>query len=54
MIALPGGSTPIAIFAELASRGVDWEGATLMLGDDRMVAKDHEASNQAKLEAAFA
>ncbi|GAB5349201.1 6-phosphogluconolactonase [Alteriqipengyuania sp. 357] len=54
MIALPGGSTPIAIFEELASRGVDWEGATLMLGDDRMVPKDHPASNQAKLEHAFA
>ena len=54
MIALPGGSTPIAIFAELASRGVDWEGATLMLGDDRMVPRDHPASNQAKLESAFA
>ena len=54
VIAVPGGSTPIAIFDELAARGLDWAGATLMLGDDRMVAKDHAASNQAKLEAAFA
>tara|TARA_B100001765_G_scaffold206894_1_gene164555 strand:- start:89 stop:715 length:627 start_codon:yes stop_codon:yes gene_type:complete len=54
VIAVPGGSTPIAIFDELAARGLDWSGATLMLGDDRMVEKDHAASNQAKLEAAFA
>lgn len=54
VIAVPGGSTPVAIFDELAERGVDWAGATLMLGDDRLVEKDHPASNQAKLEAAFA
>ena len=54
VIAVPGGSTPIAIFDELAQRGLDWSGATLMLGDDRLVEKDHPASNQAKLEAAFA
>ena len=53
-ICVPGGSTPIAIFEELAARGLDWAGATLMLGDDRMVPKDHPASNQAKLESAFA
>ncbi|MEL7730291.1 6-phosphogluconolactonase [Citromicrobium bathyomarinum] len=54
MIAVPGGSTPVAIFDELAARGLDWTGARLMLGDDRLVAKDHPASNQAKLESAFA
>ena len=53
VIAVPGGSTPIAIFDELAARGLDWSGTTLMLGDDRMVEKGHAASNQAKLEAAF-
>lgn len=54
VIAVPGGSTPVAIFEELAARGLDWSGATLMLGDDRQVPRDHPASNQAKLEAAFA
>ena len=54
VIAVPGGSTPVAIFAELARRGLDWSGVTLMLGDDRIVPLDHTASNQAKLESAFA
>ncbi len=53
VIAVPGGSTPLAIFDELAARGLDWSGVTLMLGDDRMVPRDHPASNQAKLEAAL-
>ncbi|KPM22545.1 6-phosphogluconolactonase [Citromicrobium bathyomarinum] len=53
VIAVPGGSTPVAIFAELAERGLDWSGATIMLGDDRQVPRDHEASNQAKLERAL-
>lgn len=54
LVAVPGGSTPVAIFEELAARGLDWAGTTLMLGDDRLVPRDHEASNQAKLETAFA
>ena len=54
VIAVPGGSTPIAIFDALAARELDWSGTTLMLGDDRMVDREHAASNQAKLEAAFA
>lgn len=53
VIAVPGGSTPLAIFDELARRGLDWAGVTLMLTDDRQVPLDHPASNQAKLEGAF-
>ncbi len=53
IVAVPGGSTPIAIFDELARRGLDWAGVTLMLTDDRQVPLDHPASNQAKLEGAF-
>ena len=52
-IAVPGGSTPLPIFEELVASGIDWPGVTLMLGDDRMVPRDHPASNQAKLEAAL-
>ncbi len=53
-LAVPGGSTPIPIFADLSARELDWRGAQLMLTDDRQVPIDHPASNQAKLEAAFA
>lgn len=54
VVAVPGGSTPVAIFEELAARGLDWSGTTLMLGDERLVPRDHPASNQSKLAAAFA
>ena len=52
-IAVPGGSTPLPIFEELVGSGIDWSGVTLMLGDDRIVEKSHDASNLAKLEGAF-
>ena len=52
-IAVPGGSTPLPIFEELAASDLDWSGVTLMLGDDRIVEPGHPASNQAKLEGAF-
>lgn len=54
VIAVPGGSTPLKIFEILAERNLDWAGVTLLLTDDREVALDHEASNQAKLNATFA
>jgi len=52
-LAVPGGKTPIPIFAELCRRALPWGTATLMLTDDRVVAVNHPASNQGKLEAAF-
>jgi 6-phosphogluconolactonase len=52
-IALPGGSTPIRVFALLAERGLDWGGATLVLTDDRQVPSQHSASNLGKLQAAL-
>lgn len=52
-IAVPGGSTPLRIFALLAERDLDWRGTTLVLTDDRQVARDHPASNFARLEAAL-
>lgn len=53
IIAVPGGSTPKTVFAELAQRNIDWTHVTLMPGDDRMVPRDHPASNLSPLEAAF-
>lgn len=53
VIAVPGGRTPVAIFADLAARQLDWAGATVMLCDDRDVPRDNPASNQALLESAL-
>lgn len=53
-IALPGGKTPDAVFtALLAAKGIDWSKVTILPGDDRLVARDHELSNRAKLEEYF-
>ena len=52
-IAVPGGSTPLRIFALLAGRGLDWRETTLVLTDDRQVPADHPASNFGKLAAAL-
>ncbi|MEO1046460.1 MAG: 6-phosphogluconolactonase [Pseudomonadota bacterium] len=53
-IAVPGGSTPLPIFAELASRPITWDNVLLTLGDDRLVACDHRASNHGRLAHALA
>jgi 6-phosphogluconolactonase len=52
-LAVPGGRTPLPIFAALSELPLPWEKITVMLGDDRIVPIDHPASNQAKLQAAF-
>jgi 6-phosphogluconolactonase len=52
-LAVPGGKTPLPIFADLARRALPWGTVTLMLTDDRQVPPGHPASNQGKLEAAF-
>lgn len=47
-VALPGGNTPKALFAELVSRGRDflpWDGITVWWGDERCVPPDHADSN---------
>ena len=44
-VAVPGGSTPGPIFAELAKREMDWENLQFILTDDRQVPEDHPASN---------
>lgn len=52
-IAVPGGSTPLKVFALLAEGDLDWSGVTLCLTDDRQVPDDHPASNYANLSAAL-
>lgn len=44
-IAIPGGSTPKGVFAQLATRALPWAETRLVMGDDRWVAADHPASN---------
>lgn len=45
LIALPGGGTPIPIFAELAGRDLDWSLVTLLPTDDRLVPIGDPLSN---------
>ncbi|WP_108812070.1 6-phosphogluconolactonase [Sphingorhabdus sp. Alg231-15] len=54
LLAVPGGNTPVAIFDILSTMNLPWEVLSLILTDDRIVAKDHEASNFGKLSKAFA
>jgi len=53
LLAVPGGTTPVAIFDRLSTMDLPWNKLSLMLTDDRIVAKDHEASNFGKLTKAF-
>lgn len=51
-IALPGGSTPFPILAQLiASAALDWSRIVAWPGDDRIVPEDHPASNTGRLRA---
>ena len=52
-IAVPGGSTPAAVFVELAGRDLEWRGCEVWPTDDRQVPYDHPASNFGKLTAAL-
>ncbi len=52
-IAVPGGSTPARVFAELSARALNWSGCEVWLTDDRQVAHDHPASNFGALTAAL-
>ena len=44
-LALAGGNTPRRIYAELASRPVDWARVHVFFGDERCVPPDHPDSN---------
>ena len=48
-LAVCGGSSPLAVFAELAIAPIDWSKVTITLVDDRKVPSDHQDSNQALL-----
>src|SRR3546814_4728703 len=47
-ITVPGGSTPLPIFAELAKRALDGPRIRIWPGDDRIVPADHPAANTGK------
>ncbi len=44
-LAVPGGTTPGAIFDSLSATHLDWSRVHVMLTDERWVAPDHEMSN---------
>lgn len=50
-IAVPGGSTPFPILAELARARLDWGRVAVWPGDDRLVDEAHPASNVARIRA---
>ena len=50
-VALPGGSTPFPILAELAQQPLDWRRVICSPTDDRLVPEGHPASNTGKLRA---
>jgi 6-phosphogluconolactonase len=45
LIALPGGQTPLPIYAKLAETALDWKKVTIIPTDDRLVPLDSEQSN---------
>src|SRR4051794_36235777 len=45
LVAVPGGATPVPIFAELAGRELDWPLVTLLPTDDRLVPIGDPLSN---------
>ncbi|MEY4160790.1 MAG: hypothetical protein RLZZ136_1411, partial [Pseudomonadota bacterium] len=50
-IAVPGGSTPFPILAQLAQRPIAWHRVAVWAGDDRVVSEDHPASNIGRIRA---
>lgn len=52
-IAVPGGRTPAAALALLAQQPLPWPELVFTVGDERLVAEDHPASNLRALRAAL-
>ena len=52
-LCLPGGATPVPIFAVLAAMRLPWDKVTIVPGDERAVPYGHPASNVSALRAAF-
>jgi 6-phosphogluconolactonase len=53
LLALPGGSTPLPIFAKLADAKLPWKRVTIVPSDDRLVPMDNELSNVRAIARAF-
>lgn len=53
-IAVSGGSTPLAMYENLAARKLDWKSHRLTLVDERWVPLDHPRSNESAVTNAFA
>lgn len=53
-IAVPGGSTPFPILAELARAPLDWSRIVVWPGDDRIVPESDPASNVGRIRASLA
>ena len=53
LLALPGGSTPLPIFARLAEAKLPWKRVTIIPGDERLVPMDNELSNVRALARVF-
>ena len=52
-IAIPGGSTPFPILAELAGHALDWPRLCIWPTDDRLVPEDQPANNVGRIRAAL-
>lgn len=53
LIAIPGGTTPLPIYAKLAATKLKWKNVTIVPTDERLVAVDHPLSNVAAMAKAF-
>ena len=53
-VAVSGGSTPEALYENLAARAIPWDDVRLTLVDERWVDNDHPRSNEAFVRSAFA
>lgn len=53
VMAVPGGSTPIPLFQELAKKKFNWEKVTFLLTDERWVDNSHTESNENLLRTHF-
>ena len=53
LLALPGGRTPLPIFARLAEASLPWKKVTIIPTDDRLVPMDSEQSNVRNIAQAF-
>lgn len=53
LLALPGGKTPLPVYAALTKASLPWKRVTIIPGDERLVGMDNEFSNVRALAKAF-